>query len=119
MKFGIIQLQSAFLRRTAAAPPSARASTIPVSREKQIYRSTAALTRCRTGNRKDQFRWPWPFPPASTQWRWKEGQQDILKHRDGIGDQNEQATLPDPLGNFQVVLRPILNFSIIVHSPVS
>ena len=53
-----------------AGLPGARASAFPAPHESEICPDRAAYSAPAIDTHKAQCRWPWPFPPANTQWHW-------------------------------------------------
>lgn len=53
-----------------AGLPGARASAFPAPHGSEICPDRAAYSAPAIDTHKAQCRWPWPFPPANTQWHW-------------------------------------------------
>ena len=53
-----------------AGLPGARASAFPSPHGSEICPDRAAYSAPAIDTHKAQCRWPWPFPPANTQWHW-------------------------------------------------
>ena len=53
-----------------AGLPGARALAFPAPHEPGICPDRAAYSAPAIDTHKAQRRWPWPFPPANTQWHW-------------------------------------------------
>ena len=53
-----------------AGLPGARASASPAPHGLGVCPDRAAYSAPAIDTHKAQCRWPWPFPPANTQWHW-------------------------------------------------
>ena len=53
-----------------AGLPGGRASAFPAPHGSEICPDRAAYSAPAIDTHKAQCRWPWPFPPANTQWHW-------------------------------------------------